>query len=235
MIIIRSFLYTLLMAISVVIFASTISFFSFFLNSAQLSTIANYWGRFNLYLLRTICNLKYEIQGWENLPKDQPFIIIAKHQSTWETMALRGLLPNKQSWILKKELINYPFFGRALLKTGQIAIDRSQGRKALKALIEQGVSALSKNKIVIIFPEGTRTRYGEDSKYHIGGALLAEKSQVPVLPIVHNAGKFWPKGFLIHPGTINLVIGKPISTIGLKAKKINELTKQWIEDRMKQF
>lgn len=223
------------MAASVIVFGTLITFSSYFINADKLSIFANNWARLNLFLLRLICGLKVKIVGWKHLPLDKPFIILAKHQSTWETIALRGILPSNQAWILKRELIKYPFFGNALKKTGQLAIDRSKGKAALKSLIDQGKHALLENKIIIVFPEGTRTTYGKDAKYHIGGALLAEKSQQDVIPVAHNAGYYWPKGFLIKPGIVELNFGKAISTINKDAKTINSITKDWIESTMESF
>ena len=193
--------------------------------------VAALWPRFGLWWLSTVCGVKYEIQGFENIP-DQPVIIMCKHSSTWETMAMQGLFP-PQAWIVKRELFWIPVFGWALFMINPIAIDRSKGRKAIEQLLDQGTRRLKKGFNVAIFPEGTRMDAGKKGKYKIGGALLAEKTGVPVVPIAHNAGYFWPKhGFSKKPGHIKMIIGKPIDTKGMSAVQINKQVEEWIESRV---
>ena len=185
-----------------------------------------------MWLLRTICGLDYRISGLENLPTDN-CIIASKHQSAWETIALRGILPPRQSWVLKRELLRIPFFGWALAAAQPIAIDRKAGKNAARQIIEQGVKALQQGVFVVIFPEGTRVAPGERKKYGIGAGLLAEHSGYPVLPIAHDAGVYWRRrGILKRPGTIQVVIGPLIETNGLKAVEINRRIEDWIEAQM---
>jgi 1-acyl-sn-glycerol-3-phosphate acyltransferase len=227
----RSIIFVIFMGITVFIYGGLIIALAPFCSSLFLSKIANKWGKLNLFLLRIICGLEIRIHGFDHLPNNSPYLVIAKHQSTWETIALRALLPPNQAWIIKKELLSYPIFGLALKFTGQIAIDRSSGKEALNQLLDQGINALSQGKLVIIFPEGTRTRFGTRGKYNIGAAILAEKSNALVVPVAHNAGLYWPcDSWIKYPGTIDLVIGKPIENMqNLRAKQINFIVTDWIE------
>lgn len=226
----RSLIYFLFLGLTVFFYASAIIIVAPFTNHLTASRIATAWGRANITLLRIICGLTHDIQGWDKLPPGGGYIIMAKHQSAWETVALRGLLPFNQSWILKKELLQVPFFGLALKFTKQIAIDRQAGKKALRHLLQQGMESLQQNRIVIVFPEGTRVRVGQTAKYNIGGALLAEKSGCPVVPIALNAGVYWPRnGFRKFPGVIKVVVGEPFSPEGMKANEINTKVSKWIE------
>jgi len=136
-----------------------------------------------------------------------------------------------QTWVLKRELLWIPFFGWGLAMTRPIAIDRAAGKKALKQVLEQGIDRLKQGIWVVVFPEGTRTPYGSKKSYAVGGAMLAEKSGHPVVPVAHNAGKYWPKVGLIKPGTITLSIGPTISTKDKNTKEINKLSEDWIESR----
>ncbi|MCK5093036.1 MAG: 1-acyl-sn-glycerol-3-phosphate acyltransferase [Gammaproteobacteria bacterium] len=193
--------------------------------------IAALWPRFSIWWLSVICGVKYEIQGFENIP-DQPVIIMCKHSSTWETMAMQGLFP-PQAWIVKRELFWVPVFGWALYMINPIAIDRSKGRRAMEQLLDQGANRLDQGFNVAIFPEGTRIDAGKKGKYKIGGALLAEKTGAPVVPVAHNAGYFWPKhGFSKKPGHIKMIIGEPIDTKGMSASQINQRVEEWIESRV---
>lgn len=232
MIIIRSIAYFLMMVISIIIFGLAMSTVGLLLPLSVRDWLSQAWGNTNLWLMRMILGLKYRITGSENLPKAAASIM-SKHQSSWETISLKGLLGKQQSWVLKRELMWIPIFGWALASIPTIAINRNAGRQALKQIIQKGTKLLNDNRIVVIFPEGTRTAPGQKRKYGIGGAMLAEKSGYPVIPIAHNAGVFWKRrGLKKFPGTIDVVIGKPIETKGLKAGDINRRVEEWIETRV---
>ena len=135
-----------------------------------------------------------------------------------------------QTWVLKRELMWIPIFGWGLAMMLPVAIDRKAGKRALKQVITQGTARLKRGLWLVIFPEGTRTSPGEKKRYAIGGAMLAEKSGFPVVPICHNAGEFWGKGeFVKRPGTIRVVIGQTIPVEGKRASQINEEAEEWIE------
>jgi 1-acyl-sn-glycerol-3-phosphate acyltransferase len=192
------------------------------------SRAASYWAHFSLFWLKLTCNLGFEVRGRENIP-NHPSIILCKHQSAWETIALQVIFP-PQIWVLKRELLYIPIIGWAWMALSTIPIDRSAGREALKKLVTHGKDRLARGLWVVIFPEGTRIAPGARSKYHIGGAWLAAHTQTTVVPVAHNAGLFWRKNaFLKYPGTITLSIGKPIETAGLKADALNAQVEDWIE------
>jgi 1-acyl-sn-glycerol-3-phosphate acyltransferase len=187
-----------------------------------------------MWLLRVICNIRMEVRGTENIPKE-PCIILCKHQSAWETFALQVVFP-PQVWVLKRELLWLPFFGWGLALTNPIAINRSDGKGAMKQLLRQGKERLEDGFCVVIFPEGTRVPFGQRGKYKIGGAMLAASSGVPVVPVAHNAGRLWGRNaFSKHPGLITMSIGEPINTKGLKADEINARVESWIENEIQQL
>ena len=188
------------------------------------------WARSMIWWLRVTCNVRHEITGMENIP-DKPCIILAKHQSTWETFAFQAIFPT-QVYVLKRELLWIPIFGWGLAMTSPIAINRASGREALKQLVSKGQARLAQGLWVVIFPEGTRMRPHQQGKYHIGGAWLACQTKTPVLPVAHNAGHCWPKGFIKQAGVIRLHIGPAIATADLKADALNLKVEQWIEAQM---
>lgn len=189
------------------------------------------WAHVALWWLRVSCGLTYEVKGQENIP-DTPSIILCKHQSAWETIALQLIFP-PQVWVLKRELLLIPFFGWALALTSPIAINRAAGRGALKQLVSEGKDRLAKQFWVVIFPEGTRTAPNESGKYHIGGAWLATHTSTQVVPVAHNAGEFWRKNSMLKkPGVIQVSIGKPIQSEGLKPDALNKKVEEWIETEM---
>ena len=229
MITLRSITYFLAIVITTAVFGLLIITIGMLLPLSARDRLSQVWGKLNLWLMRVICRLKYRIHGEENLPK-QSVIVMSKHQSSWETIALKGLLMANQSWVLKHELKKIPIFGWALASVPTIAIDRSAGRKAVKQIVEQGTSLLNRGRLIVIFPEGTRTAPGQKKKYGIGGGMLAEKSGFPIVPIAHNAGIFWSRRAMKkYPGTIDMVVGKPIESNGKNAAEITREVEQWIE------
>jgi 1-acyl-sn-glycerol-3-phosphate acyltransferase len=189
------------------------------------------WARFNLWWLNKTCKIDYRVKGIENIPASNG-LIFCKHQSTWETLALQNIFP-PQVWLLKREILYIPVFGWGMKMLDPIAIDRSKGTKALRQLITEGTKRLKRGRWVVIFPEGTRMKPGQEGKYHKGGAMLAERSGYPVVPVAHNAGSFWVhKQFIKQPGTIQVSIGPAIDTAGRKSSEINELARSWIEEEM---
>lgn len=193
--------------------------------------LANQWVVYNLWSLQKICRLSYEVEGQENIPK-KAGIIFCKHQSAWETIALQQIFP-PVVFILKRELLLLPFFGWALATCDPIAIDRQSKKAALRQIIKKGTERLKSGRWVVIFPEGTRVAPGQHKKYSIGGALLAEKSGYPIVPVAHNAGEFWGRrSFLKYPGVIQVRIGPVIETHNRRADKINKEAEEWIEGQM---
>jgi 1-acyl-sn-glycerol-3-phosphate acyltransferase len=188
-----------------------------------------------IWLLKHLCNLKLAIVGEENIP-DHPVVFMAKHQSAWETLCMQHILPPNSSWIIKRSLIYVPVFGLAALAADPIAINRSTRKKALESVINQGKEKIANNRNIIVFPEGTRTAYGANTKYKLGGAKLAIATGVPVVPIAHNAGKYWKRhGLTKYPGTITLSIGKPIPTKDRDAVELTQEVKQWIESQIESW
>jgi 1-acyl-sn-glycerol-3-phosphate acyltransferase len=190
--------------------------------------IISKWSVINLWWLKITCGLKHEVSGLENIPEG-PAIIMCKHQSAWETLALQLVFP-AQVWILKRELLYIPIYGWCLAVMQPIAIDRSSVIKALRQIVKQGTERLNQGLWVVIFPEGTRVAPGEKKKYQPGGGILAEKSGFPVVPVAHNSGYFWPRQSLRkYPGTINMVVGPVIETQGKSASIIIAEAENWIE------
>jgi 1-acyl-sn-glycerol-3-phosphate acyltransferase len=204
----------------------------FFLPFSIRYKFADIWINCLLFMLKLCCGLGYEVEGLENIPKNQAAVILSKHQSAWETIALRQIIA-PQTAVLKKSLLQIPFGGWALATLKPIAIDRSNQKEALKMLLEQGEARLTEGLFVLIFPEGTRVAPGIYKKFNAGGAMLAQKTGFPALPLAHNAGEFWPRNsFLKYPGTIKVKIGPVISSMNKTTKEINAEAEAWIMQAM---
>ena len=226
----RSVVFFAYLVAAVIAFGLPVAVFGWVLPNRVSASMARAWARTCLFGLKWICGLHYRVEGLEHIPKTGT-IVLCKHQSAWETIAIRALFPVEQTWVLKRELLRVPIFGWAMSALDPIAIDRSQGRKAIRQLLQEGSKALAAGRWVIVFPEGTRTAPGDRRAYGIGGALLAEKTGRPVVPVAHNAGVFWPRRSLLKlPGTIDLIIGPEITTQGRRAGEINAEVERWIEE-----
>lgn len=226
----RSLAFWIVFPVSIV-FTAILLLFTFPFSLQRRWSLLQLWVRFILWWLAVTCKLTHEVHGLEHI-SDQAGIVFAKHQSTWETIALQKIFP-LQVWVAKRELMWIPFFGWGLALMKCIAIKRGTGRAAVNQLITLGKARLDEGIWIIIFPEGTRIPAGQAGKYRIGGAALAEHSGYPIVPVAHNAGEYWPRrSFIKRPGVIQVRIGPPIAADGKSAQDILELASGWIEDRM---
>ncbi|MGX2040462.1 lysophospholipid acyltransferase family protein [Methylocaldum sp. MU1018] len=193
--------------------------------------LANLWVRFNLWVLKTVCGLKHEVHGLDNIP-ERNGVILCKHQSAWETLALQALFP-PVVFILKRELLRIPVWGWAMTTLEPIAINRQAKSAALKQILRDGEKRLKSGRWVVIFPEGTRVAPGQKGHYGSSGGTLAHRAGCPVVPVAHNAGEYWTRnGFLKFPGVVQVRIGPPIDSATLSSSEINRQAERWIESQM---
>jgi 1-acyl-sn-glycerol-3-phosphate acyltransferase len=227
---IRSVIFAFLQTMLTIVF-SIVALFSFpFSAHARYRLITGY-NHLVIWVARWVLGIRYVVQGAENLPS-QPAIILAKHQSAWETVAFLFLFPPVAP-VIKQELLNVPFFGWAFRLLSPIAIDRGAGREALKQIVVQGRQKLAQGFWVLVFPEGTRVAPGEKGKYGIGGGWLAAETGTPIVPVAHNAGEVWPKNaFIKRPGTVTVSIGPVIDVHGRSAAELTRAVEAWIETEM---
>ena len=227
MLILRSLLFYIGQIISTILIAP-IGVIAFPLDFKKRYYLITRWAVFNLWWLKLCCNVRYEILGIDNIP-EKPCIVMCKHQSAFETLALQRIfIP--QIWVLKKELLQIPIYGWGLASMQPIAINRDSTIKSFKQIADQGYERLKKGYWVVIFPEGTRVAPNKKKKYLPGGGMLAEKSGAQVVPIAHNAGRLWPRNSMIKkPGLITIKIGPVIKSENKSAKEITNEVENWIE------
>lgn len=186
------------------------------------------WSKLTLFLLRIICNITYTVTNKQNLPRHKA-IVASKHQSVLETLALFLMFP-KAIFILKKELVEMPLIGPFLKKCGMIYIDRSKGKEAILHIKTQ-LEKLDSDSVVIIFPEGTRTKPGQKTeKYHSGICLVYETLKWPVIPVALNTGIFWPKSGPANSGKAIIQILDPIKINHYERKEFLEKLNKSIEN-----
>lgn len=190
------------------------------------------WAVVNLWLLRVLCGVSWEVQGQENLPL-LPSVVLMKHSSAFETIAQALLFP-RQTWMLKRELLFVPVFGWALATMRCIGVDRARGGKGIRAVIRRGKARITDGLWLVVFPEGTRVAPGETGTYAPGGAMIAAAARCPIVPVAHNAGDHWPRRSASkRPGTIRVVIGEPIDPGVGGAREITRRAELWIENELR--
>ena len=188
------------------------------------------WCWINLVAARWLCGIRHRVIGAENIPpQTAPQVVMSKHSSTWETLALNFLFP-PLAFVAKKELLSLPFFGWAFTLASPITIDRKAGEDAMHQIVRQGRERLQQGFWIVVYPEGTRIRAGTRAHYKTGGARLAIALGVPILPVAHNAGYLWPKGVLgKRSGTVTVSIGRSIPSTGRSMQELMSEVEAWIE------
>ncbi len=178
-----------------------------------------------------VLGLRYEVRGREHLPKRGSFIVASKHQSAYETMKIPELL-GEPVIIMKKEILNLPLWGQFVKKFGAITIDRADKETAAKALVDASRDIMAQGRPIIIFPQGTRVRPGQDAKekpYKGGVARMQEATGLPIVPLALNSGVYWPRsGWMKKPGTVIFQYLEPIPA-GLPPREVTLLLRDRLE------
>ena len=231
----RSLLFVLWMAATVIPWAVFSLIASIFIRGTPLFWFTTFWLRIAITGCRFICGVRYRVQGMENLP-DGPAILCPKHQSTWETFAFPTLMPRPLCYVFKRELLYIPFFGWAMARLDMVHIDRSKRTEAWSRVAEQGKRFMAQGNWVIMFPEGTRIARGQQGTYKTGASRLAVSTGAALVPIAVSSARCWPrKSFLIRPGLVTVSIGKPIAPAGREADELMREVEAWIEGEMRRI
>jgi 1-acyl-sn-glycerol-3-phosphate acyltransferase len=236
----RSALFVVFLAVSVVPWALVVLLMSLFVSSTTMYWGCAGWLKVAVYGARYICGVRWRVQGMENVPtaadSRSAVLLASKHQSTWETFAYPALMPHPLAYVFKRELLYIPFFGWAMARMDMIHIDRSKRAEAWNKVAAQGKRLFAQGVWVIMFPEGTRAPRGAKGTYKNGASRLAISSGVPIVPIAATSAKCWPrKSFLLRPGVIDISIGKPIATVGRESDELTRELEAWIEAEMRRL
>jgi 1-acyl-sn-glycerol-3-phosphate acyltransferase len=174
------------------------------------------WSAMLLWGLKAFAGLGYEIRG--TVPP-RGVLVASKHMSMWDTLALCVLLQSPVV-VIKRELLNIPFYGWYARRAGMIAIDRDGRASALKKMSAAAKAALAAHQTVMIFPEGHRQPVDAPPDYKPGVAALYSQLDVACIPVALNSGLFWtgPMGFVKKRGKIVIEFLPPIPP-GLKRQE----------------
>lgn len=187
---------------------------SFFGRRPTLAVVLN-WVDIHHWLIRHLLKIQIRVEG---IIPAGAHLIAVKHQSMLETLEMVRI-SNLPVIVMKKELADIPLFGWLTRRYGIIAVERSAGARALRALVEDGKQAVATGRSVIIYPEGTRVSVGEMPELRSGFTALYRALGLPVVPVAVDSGVLWGRGLIHRSGTVTLKIGDTIPS-GLKRDEI---------------
>ena len=154
---------------------------------AAVRKVTRLWARGVLAMARRIGGIDHVVEG--KVPAG-PCLILCNHQSAWETIAALVLFPDV-AIVAKRELLRIPVFGWYLRHSPMIIIDRLAGPESIRRMARETASALHEGRSVLIFPEGTRVTPDELIRFKRGVEHLIRALPVPIVPVVHDAGRYW--------------------------------------------
>lgn len=209
MIAFRSLLFNLAFYLKIIIEMIIYTPVYFLLPRRKAWFVPKLWARGNLWLQEKIVGVRFVFEGRENLPEGS-YILAPKHQSFLDTFAFLPDIPDAV-YILKRELMWIPLFGWYVAKMKMIPIHRGRRSQALRQAVTLARQRMAEGRQLIIYPEGTRRPPGAEPVYKYGIAELYHQLGVPVVPVAHVAGLFWPRRrFMRYPGTIRMRYLPPI-------------------------
>ena len=143
------------------------------------------WRHIQYILKRAIQggNVDLTVTGLENIPQDGAFMMYANHQGMFDVLAIAATCDVPLGAVLKKELYNVPFLNQIAVCTKSYAMDREDVRQSL-TVIQAVTEEVKKGRRYLIFPEGTRSKLGNEMlEFHGGSFRCATKSKCTVLPV----------------------------------------------------
>ena len=154
---------------------------------------------------------KLRVEGMENLPSGGA-VLVANHQSVVDIPMLLSAFPRSVGFLAKHELGEIPLFGKAMAAAGNLFVDRDDPRDAVRMLREAG-ARLRDGRLMVVFPEGTRSGDGVIGEFRPGAFFLAQKSGAPIIPVYLDGGyRAIPKGgFRVRHAELLVRVLPPLS------------------------
>ncbi|WP_366930020.1 lysophospholipid acyltransferase family protein [uncultured Sphingomonas sp.] len=176
---------------------------------------AHVWIRVHRFLARWILGVRVRVEG--ERPRGT-YLFAVKHQAMFETLEMAELIDGPLI-VMKRELIDMPFWGKTAKAYGAIGVDRDASSKALRQMLKEAAVARAENRSVLIFPEGTRVAVGEAPPLRSGFAGLYKALNMPVVPVALDSGHCMPRKGPSRPGVITIRFLDPIPA-GLPREEI---------------
>jgi 1-acyl-sn-glycerol-3-phosphate acyltransferase len=169
----------------------------------------HFWAR----AVMRVCFIKIHVLGLENIKGLGSAVFVANHQSMVDIFMMVAYIPRRTAFLAKKQTRYIPVFGQLMLLLGHITVDRANPKRSLRS-VQKCIRALSGNRSIVIFPEGTRTLNGEMNPFKSGSLKIPLRTGAPVVPItICGTLNVMPKNtFGVRPHTVVMHIGKPIET-----------------------
>jgi 1-acyl-sn-glycerol-3-phosphate acyltransferase len=183
------------------------------------SEVMRWWGRTFIWIGRW----NVRVEGLSNLPTGGA-ILAANHQSLVDIPLFLAAIPRDVRFLAKRELGRIPLFGYAMEKAGNLFIDREDPRAAVQ-LIREATARMGRGQMVVIFPEGTRSRNGTVGGFKPGAFILARKTGAPLLPVLVDGGhKALPRGALLfRPADLVVRVLPPVTADGARSLSRDEM------------
>jgi 1-acyl-sn-glycerol-3-phosphate acyltransferase len=171
---------------------------------------------------------RFVVTGRENFPTDRPYLIMMNHQSMADILFAWMACPVAVRFIAKRILLFVPIVNLTMWIFGMVTIDRSNVKKAMRSLKRAARILKHKQRILLAFPEGTRTKDGTIGPFKKGVFVLAMKAGVPIVPAaIEGAAVFVPrKGWRPRPVVVRVNVGRPIETQGVADRDRDVLIRQ---------
>lgn len=178
------------------------------------------WAKHRLYSTGS----KINVNGLENLPKDETVLFVSNHQSNFDIPLLLAELPVPKGFIAKKELSNVPILSKWMRYINCLFMDRDDLKQSMQVILE-GIKLLKGGYSMVVFPEGTRSKGGPAGEFKAGSFKLALKSKVKIVPItIDGTYKILEQNnYKIKPAEVSLYIHPPIETTNLTKDEIADL------------
>ena len=165
------------------------------------------------------------VTGLEKIDTSKPHVYAVNHASALDIPVLYVYLPFQFRIMFKKELLSYPVIGWHLKRSGQVCINQQNPASSI-ASIRSAVKSLQGGMPLVIFPEGGRTPDGKIKPFMPGAFFLAIKAQADIVPVaLVGTYELLPMNtYHIKCRPLEMRVGQPISTAGLKGHDIETLS-----------
>ena len=180
-----------------------------------VQTVVYGWSAYHHWLVRHVLGIR---TVWDGQLPEGPYLIAVKHSSMMEAVDTL-YFADTPVVVMKRELTVIPLFGWVTRRFGVIGVDRDAGAAALRVMMIEAKAAIAAGRPVLIFPEGTRVPFGAAPPIKPGFAGLYRALGLPVVPVAHDVGRLWHKGFVKQSGTVRFKVGETIPP-GLKRDEV---------------